>query len=233
MIDKRSANVAEALRNIQDGSTIFIGGFGTVGQPNSLIRGLIAQGSRDLTVIANNAGFGEVGMPELIGAGHVRKMICSYPRGSQIFEDLYAAGKIELEIVPQGTLAERIRAGGAGVPAFFTPTTVGTILAEGKEHRDFGGRTYVLETALTADFALVEGYEGDRWGNLTYSGSGANFNPIMAMAAKTTIAQVTYMRELGEIRAIDVRTPGIYVNHIVALPDESSVKNSVIKRVAL
>lgn len=217
MINKIVQSMADAMAGIKDGSTVLIGGFGAVGQPDELIEALIEQGAKDLVCVANNAGNGRVGLAKLMELGRVRKIICSFPRsaGSVVFEELYRAGKIELEIVPQGTMAERMRAAGAGVPAFFTATSVGTILANGKEEREFGGRKYVMEHALKGDVALVEGWEGDRWGNLTYRASGRNFNPVMAMAADLTIAQVSHLRELGELVPENVHTPGIFVNRVI------------------
>ena len=217
MIDKIVQSIAEALSGVPDGATVLMGGFGAVGQPDELIEGLIEQGARDLTVVANNAGAGRVGLAKLMEAGRVRKIICSFPRsaGSTVFEELYRAGKLELEIVPQGTLAERMRAAGAGIPAFFTPTGAGTKLAQGKEAREFDGKPHVMELALRGDVALVEAWEGDRWGNLTYRESGRNFNPVMAMAAALTVAQVHHLRELGEIPPDGVHTPGIFVNRVV------------------
>jgi 3-oxoadipate CoA-transferase alpha subunit len=216
MIDKRMVSAAEALKDIRDGSVVLIGGFGAVGQPDFLVNHLCDQGARDLTVVANNAGWSrETGIPRLMDLGRVRKIICSFPKNSPAFDDLFRAGKIELEIVPQGTLAERIRAAGAGVPAFFTATGVGTAMAVGKEQRVFNGKTYLMEQALHADVALIEAWRGDRWGNLTYRGSGRNFNPVMATAATLTIAQVHEMVDLGEIAADEVITPGIFVNRLV------------------
>jgi 3-oxoadipate CoA-transferase, alpha subunit len=211
MIDKFVQTMAEALADVKDGSTVLIGGFGAVGQPDALIEGLIEQGATDLVVVCNNAGTGREGLARL------RKIICSYPRsaGSVVFEELYGAGKLELEIVPQGTLAERMRAAGAGIPAFYTPTSVGTILAHGKEVREINGREYVLEYALPGDVALIEAWEGDRWGNLTYRSSGRNFNPVMATAAATTIAQVNRVRELGELSPDLIGTPGLYVKRVI------------------
>jgi 3-oxoadipate CoA-transferase alpha subunit len=217
MIDKIVQSIAEALQGVQDGATVLMGGFGAVGQPDELIEGLIEQGAKDLTVVANNAGAGKVGLAKLMEAGRVRKIICSFPRsaGSSVFEELYRAGRIELEIVPQGTLAERMRAAGAGIPAFYTPTGAGTKLAQGKEVREFNGRPHVMEHALKGDLALVEAWEGDRWGNLTYRESGRNFNPVMAMAADLTVAQVHHIRELGGIAPDAVHTPGIFVKRVV------------------
>lgn len=217
MINKIVQSIAEALAGVKDGSTVLMGGFGAVGQPDELIEGLIEQGAKDLVVVANNAGAGRVGLARLMEMGRVRKIICSFPRsaGSTVFEELYRAGKLELEIVPQGTLAERMRAAGAGIAAFYTPTGAGTKLAQGKETRDFNGRAHVMELALKGDVALIEGWEADRWGNLTYRESGRNFNPVMAMAADLTVAQVHHLRELGEIAPDNVHTPGIFVNRVV------------------
>ena len=221
MIDKRFT-LAEALRDIKDGAVLMIGGFGAIGQPDFLVNALADQGATDLTVIANNAGWSrETGIPKLLDLGRVRKIVCSFPKNSPAFDDLFRVGKIELEIVPQGTLAERIRAAGAGVPGFYTATGVGTQMAEGKETRMFGGKTYLLEEALHADVALIEAWRGDRWGNLSYRGSGRNFNPVMAMAATCTIAQVHQVVELGEIAPDAVVTPGIFVNRIVSIPAEA------------
>lgn len=217
MINKIVPSIAEALAGVRDGATVLMGGFGAVGQPDELIEGLIEQGARDLTVVANNAGAGRVGLAKLMELGRVRKIICSFPRsaGSVVFEELYRAGKLELEIVPQGTLAERMRAAGAGIPAFFTPTGAGTRMAEGKETREFNGRLHILEHALKGDLALVEAWEADRWGNLTFRESGRNFNPVMAMAADLTVAQAHILRELGEIAPDHVHTPGIFVQRVV------------------
>ena len=220
MIDKFVATMANAMAGIRDGSTVLIGGFGAVGQPNQLIDGLIEQGAKDLTIVANNAGVGRIGVARLMELGRVRKITCSFPRSSDssVFEGLYAAGRIELEIVPQGTLAERIRAAGAGIPAFFTATSVGTPLAKGKETRAFNGRTYVMENALHAEVALIEAWRADRWGNLTYRESGRNFNPIMATAAELTIVQTQHVAELGEIPPETVVTPGIHVDRVIHIP---------------
>ncbi len=217
MIDKQVRSIAEGLEGITDGSTVLIGGFGSVGQPDQLIEGLIEQGARDLICVANNAGTGHVGLAKLMELGRVRRMVCSFPRsvGSTVFEDLYRAGKIELELVPQGTLAERIRAAGAGIPAFFTATAANTLLARDKEIRVIGGRTYVLEEALHAEVALIEAWEADRWGNLSYRSSGRNFNPIMAAAGALTVAQVHHMVPLGSLDPEAIVTPGIYVNRVV------------------
>ena len=223
MIDKTVPTLTEAMAGIADGATILIGGFGSVGQPDTLIEGLIESGAGDLVVVSNNAGTGRAGLARLMELGRVRKIICTYPRsaGSVVFEELYAAGKIALEIVPQGTLAERLRAAGAGIPAFFTPTAYGTRLAEGKETRRIDGRDYVLEFALPGDVALVEAWEADRWGNLTYRASGRNFNPVMATAAKLTIAQTNHIRDLGELAPDMIGTPGLYVDRVLHAPREA------------
>ena len=217
MINKIVASVAEALEGVKDGSTVLIGGFGAVGQPDALIEGLIEQGAKDLVAVLNNAGSGRVGVARLMELGRVRKVVCSFPRsqGSVVFEELYREGRIELEIVPQGTLAERMRAAAAGIPAFYTATAAGTLLERGKETREFDGRRYVMERALKGDVALVEAWEADRWGNLAYRGSGGNFNPVMATAAELTIAQVQHIRELGDIHPHMVGTPGVYVKRVV------------------
>jgi 3-oxoadipate CoA-transferase alpha subunit len=220
MINKIVQSMAEAMAGIRDGSVVLVGGFGSIGQPNALIEGLIEQGAKDLTVVANNSGAGRVGLAKLLDAGRVRKIICSYPRssGSVVFEELYRAGRIELEIVPQGTMAERMRAAGAGIAAFYTPTAVGTKLAEGKEEREFRGRKFLLEEALPGDVALIEAWEADRWGNLTYISSARNFNPVMATAAKLTIVQAQHIVELGVLDPEKVVTPGIYVNRVLHVP---------------
>jgi 3-oxoadipate CoA-transferase alpha subunit len=220
MINKIVQSMAEAMAGIRDGSLVLIGGFGSIGQPNALIEGLIEQGAKDLTVVANNAGVGHNGLARLMEVGRVCKIICSYPRTSDpvVFEELYRAGRIELEVMPQGTMAERMRAAGAGIPAFYTPTSVGTLLAEGKELREFSGRQYVLETGLPGDVALIEAWEADRWGNLTYRSSARNFNPVMAMAAKLTIAQAQHIVDLGALDPEKVPTPGIFVQRVVHVP---------------
>ena len=220
MIDKIVQSMADAMAGIKDGSIVLLAGFGSVGQPNALIEGLIEQGAKDLTVAANNAGSGHVGLARLMELGRVRKIICSFPRSSDpvVFETLYRAGRIELEIVPQGTIAERMRAAGAGVPAFFTATGVGTKMAVGKEHRDIDGRTYILENALHGDVGLVEAWEADRWGNLTYKLAGRNFNPIVAMASKLTIVQTQHIVALGSLDPDHIVTPGIFVNRVLHVP---------------
>lgn len=217
MISKIVESAADAVRDIPDGATVMIGGFGTAGQPVELIDALLEQGASDLTIVNNNAGNGTTGLAALLGAGRVRKIICSFPRqvDSQIFDGLYREGKLELELVPQGTLAERIRAGGAGIAGFFTPTAFGTTLAEGKETRNINGRDYVLEDALVADFALIKAHQGDRLGNLVYRKTARNFGPIMASAASVTIAQVSQIVDVGAIDPEAVVTPGIFVKRLV------------------
>ena len=219
MVHKIASSVADAMAGIADGATVLIGGFGTAGIPGELIDGLIAQGARDLTVVNNNAGNGDSGLAALLKAGRVRKIICSFPRqvDSQVFDDLYRSGKLELELVPQGTLAERLRAAGAGIGAFFCPTAYGTELAAGKETREIHGRHYVLEYPLDGDVALIKADKGDRWGNLTYRMSARNFGPVMAAAAKTTIATVHEVVELGVLDPEAIVTPGIYVTHVVKI----------------
>jgi len=217
MIDKTVPSVEAALEGVRDGSTVMIGGFGGAGQPNELIDALIAQGAKDLVVVNNNAGNGETGLAALLKAGRVRKIICSFPRqvDSQVFDGLYRSGQLELELVPQGNLAERIRAAGAGIGGFFTPTGYGTELAKGKETREIGGRMYVLETPIHADVALIKAERGDRWGNLVYRKTARNFGPIMAMAAKLTIASVHEIVPLGELDPEHIVTPGIFVHRVV------------------
>lgn len=219
MIDKTVADVEAAVAGIPDGATVMIGGFGRAGQPVELIDALIAQGASDLTIVNNNAGNGDVGLAALLAKRRVRKIVCSFPRQSDswVFDDLYRAGDIELELVPQGNLAERIRAAGAGIGAFFSPTGVGTQLAEGKETREIDGRTYVLEYPIKADFALVSALKADRWGNLVYRETARNFGPIMASAAATTIVQVDEIASLGALDPEVVVTPGIFVNRVVAV----------------
>jgi 3-oxoadipate CoA-transferase, alpha subunit len=211
------SSIRDALHPVHDGATIMIGGFGSAGMPLALIDALIEQGARDLTVVSNNAGNGATGLAALLAAGRVRKILCSFPRqpDSHVFDGLYRSGAIELELVPQGNLAERIRAGGAGIGAFFTPTGHGTSLAEGKETRLIDGREYVLEHAIRADFALVKAWKADRWGNLVYRKAARNFNPVIATAARCTIAEVGEVVELGELDPESVVTPGIFVRHVV------------------
>lgn len=238
MIDKIAASVADALAGVQDGATVLIGGFGTAGTPGELIDGLVAQGTRELTLVCNNAGNGEHGVAALIKAGRVRKIICSFPRqaDSHVFDAAYRSGKIELELVPQGNLAERMRAAGAGVGAFFTPTGFGTELAKNadgspKETRRINGRDHVLEYPIHGDVALVRAERGDRWGNLTYRLAARNFGPVMATAARFTVATVHEIVELGALDPEAVVTPGIYVSKVVQIPrvatQAGGLKNAV------
>jgi len=221
MINKQVNSVHDAVANINDGATVMIGGFGEAGSPIELIHALIDHGAKDLTVVNNNTGSGHVGLAALIENKRVAKMICSFPKSANsfVFPDLYKKGEIELELVPQGTLAERIRAGGAGVPAFYTATSVGTPLAEGKEVRNINGRDYVLEYGLTADFALIKSLKADRYGNLMYNKTARNFAPVMAMAAETTIVQTKEFVKAGELDPEVVVTPGIFVDQIITVAD--------------
>ena len=220
MIDKSISSIAEAVRCIPNGASVMISGFGEAGSPIELIHALIDQGTKDLVVINNNAGNGHVGLAALIETGQVRKLVCSYPRSSNstVFTEIYQAGKIELELVPQGTLAARIQAGGAGIPAFYTPTGVGTLVAEGKETKEFDGKEFLLEEGLTAAFALVRCDRADSMGNLTYNKSARNFGPLMCTAAKTTIVQARALVEPGAIDPEHVITPGIFVDTVVEVP---------------
>jgi 3-oxoadipate CoA-transferase, alpha subunit len=222
MINKISESLAAAVADVHDGATVMIGGFGTAGMPSELIDALIAHGARALTIINNNAGNGDTGLAALLKAKRVRKIVCSFPRqtDSYVFDALYRAGEIELELVPQGNLAERIRAAGAGIGGFFTPTGFGTLLAEGRETRLINGRQYVFETPLHADFALIKAYKGDRWGNLVYRKTARNFGPIMASAAKVAIAQVDQVVPLGELDPENIVTPGIFVQRVVEVPQQ-------------
>lgn len=219
MIDKTVADAAAAVEGIPEGATVMIGGFGRAGQPVELIDALIAHGAGDLTIVNNNAGNAEIGLGALLAAGQVRKVVCSFPRqhDSWVFDGLYKEGKIELELVPQGNLAERIRAAGAGIGAFFSPTGVGTLLAEGKEARTIDGRDYVLEYPIRADFALISALKADRWGNLVYRKTARNFGPIMATAAAVTAVQVDEIVPLGSLDPETVVTPGIFVDRVVAV----------------
>ena len=228
MIDKSFASVEQAVADIGDGASIMIGGFGTAGMPDELIDGLIARGVGDLTIISNNAGNGELGLAALMREKRMRKIICSFPRqaDSHHFDALYRAGEIELELVPQGNLAARIHAAGAGLGGIFTPTGFGTMLAEGKETRNIDGKDYVLEMPIHADFALIKAQRGDRWGNLVYSKTARNFGPIMAMAAKCAIAQVGEVVPLGALDPEAVVTPGIFVQRVVAVPASAEVRSA-------
>jgi 3-oxoadipate CoA-transferase, alpha subunit len=219
MINKIAASVADALADVKDGATVMIGGFGTAGIPIELIDGLLVQGAKDLTVVNNNAGNGDTGLAALLQAGRVRKIICSFPRqtDSQVFDALYRSGQLELELVPQGTLAERIRAAGAGIGAFFTPTGYGTEMAQGKETREINGKHHVLEHPIYGDVALIRAETGDRWGNLMYRMAARNFGPVMATACKKTVATVHEIVELGGINPEHIATPGIFVHQIVKI----------------
>ncbi|WP_378144001.1 3-oxoacid CoA-transferase subunit A [Cnuibacter sp. UC19_7] len=227
MIDKRIATAAEAVADVRDGDTVMIGGFGRAGQPVELIDALIEQGASGLTIVNNNAGNGDTGLAALLDRGRVRKIICSFPRQSDswVFDRLYAEGAIELELVPQGNLAERIRAAGAGIGAFYTPTGVGTQLAEGKETREFGGRTYALELPIHADFALVSALRADRWGNLVYRETARNFGPIMCTAARTTVVQVDSTVDLGGLDPETVVTPGLFVDRVVEVGERAWLRD--------
>jgi 3-oxoadipate CoA-transferase alpha subunit len=224
MINKVKTSAAEALADVKDGSTIMIGGFGTAGMPYNLIEALIAQGAKHLTVVANNAGNGNTGLAALLKAGRVRKILCSFPRqtDSWVFDELYRAGKIELEVVPQGNLAERIRAAGAGIGAFYSPTGYGTLLAGNRETRRINGRDYVLEYPIQGDVALIRAHKADRWGNLVYRKTARNFGPIMAMGARTTVAEVSEVVALGALDPEAIVTPGIFVQRIVTVADAAA-----------
>lgn len=226
MIDKTSATLMEALSNIKDGSTIMIGGFGDAGQPAELIDGLIERDVKDLIIVSNNAGNGDHGLARLLKTGAVRKIICSFPRqaDSWVFDELYRAGKIELELVPQGNLACRIQAAGMGLGPIYTPTGFGTTLAEGKPVLKYEGKDFVLENPIRADFALIKAHQGDRWGNLVYRKSARNFGPIMATAAEVTIAQVNEVVELGALDPEHIITPGIFVQHVVQVKPTSELE---------
>ena len=220
MIDKIAASVDEALGPIADGSTLLIGGFRTGGTPYALLEGVVRQAPRELTIVCNNAGSGDTGIAALLLAGCVRKIVCSFPRqaDSYAFDDLYRAKRLELELVPQGTLAERIRAGGAGIGGFFTRTAAGTLLAQGKETRVIDGETYVLEAPIRGDLALVQAERGDRWGNLVYRKAGRNFGPVMATAARRTVAGVHAIAALGELDPETIVTPAAFVDRLVQVP---------------
>ena len=220
MIDKRAQSLGEAVAGIRDGAVVLCGGFGGAGLPDALCEAVIEQGARDLTIVANNAGTGRTGLAALLAAGRVKRIICSFPRssGSVVFEELYAAGRIELELVPQGIISERMRCAAAGLGGFYSPVSVGTRLAEGKEHREIDGRMYVLERPLKGDVALLAADRGDRWGNLTYRKSARNFNPTMAMAANLSVVQVRHIVELGELDPEMIVTPGIFIDRVVHVP---------------
>jgi len=218
MIDKFVASVSDAMAGINDGSTVLLGGFGDVGAPLALMEGLIEQGARDLTLVCNAGGRDGSAIARLLLQGRVRKMICSYIRPASEAARLYVAGKLEVEIVPQGTLAERLRAAGAGITGFYTPTAADTVIAEGRETREIGGKLCLLEYPLPGDVALIDAWQGDRWGNLTYRESQQNFNPVMATAAALTVAQVRHAVGLGDIDPAQVHTPGVFVRRVVHVP---------------
>jgi 3-oxoacid CoA-transferase subunit A len=213
-MNKVVANADEAVRDISDGASIMVGGFGLCGIPENLIRALVRKGVKNLTTMSNNAGVDGFGIGLLLAAGQIRKHVGTYVGENKLLEQMVLQGKVELDLVPQGTFSERIRAGGAGIPAFFTPTGVGTMVAENKETREFDGRTYVMEHALKADFALVKAWKGDKWGNLVYRKTARNFNPMMATAGKVTIAEVEHLVGVGELEADLIHTPSVYVNRI-------------------
>lgn len=231
-LNKVVASAAEALEQarIPDGATLMMGGFGLCGIPENLIRELRGLGTRDLTIISNNAGVDDFGIGTLLQTRQVRKMISSYVGENALFESLYLSGELELEFVPQGTFAERIRAGGAGIPGFYTPTGVGTQVAEGKEIRVFEGREYILERGLTADFAFVKAYRGDPWGNLVFRKTARNFNPMMATAAKVVIAEVEEMVGLGELDPESIITPSIYVDMIFQASHEKRIEQRTVRQ---
>lgn len=221
MINKIVSSIEQAVAGIHDGATVLIGGFGGAGHPTELIHALIDQGARELTVVNNNAGNHDTGLAALIKAGRVRKMICSFPKASHsyVFNEMYAEGKIDLECVPQGTIAERLHAGAAGLGGFFTPTGYGTDLAKGKETREIEGKHYIFEKPIRGDFALILAEQGDRWGNLVYRKAARNFSPVMCQAAATTIVQVKKIVELGELDPEHIITPGIFVNRVIEIPN--------------
>lgn len=227
---KVSASIEAAIKDIPDGATILVGGFGLVGIPEKLIEGLLRQGTKNLTIISNNCGIDDYALGTLLASRQIRKMIASYVGENREFERQFLSGELELELVPQGTLAERIRAGGAGIPAFFTPAGAGTELTAGKEVRTFGGKQYVLETGLTADFALVKAWQGDRAGNLVYNKTSRNFNPMMATAGRVTIAEVEELLETGELDSNFVHTPGIYVQRVIRCDDyEKKIERRTVR----
>jgi 3-oxoacid CoA-transferase subunit A len=230
-MNKVVASADEAVRDVQDGATIMVGGFGLCGIPEALIEALVRKGVRNLTTVSNNAGVDTFGLGKLLHAGQIRKHIGSYVGENKVFEQMVLTGKVELELNPQGTLAERIRAGGAGIPAFFTPTGAGTIVAEGKETREFDGRLYVMEKALKADFALVKAWKADRWGNLMFRKTARNFNPVMATAAKITIAEVEEIVETGALNPDGIHVPSVYVKRVVlAAAGEKRIEKRTVRK---
>ena len=220
MIDKITPSSEAALAGTPDGATVLVSGFGEAGTPNALLHALLAQGATGLTIVTNNAGLGETGLAALLRSGRVRKIVCSFPRsaGSTVFEEIYASGALELELVPQGTLSERIRAGGAGVGGFYVKTGVGTLLAEGRETRVLDGETYVFERPIHGDLALIRADRGDRWGNLTYHAAARNYGPVMAPAARVSVAEVREIVPLGALNPEHVVTPGIFIDHVWQRP---------------
>jgi len=231
-MNKVVANTDEAIADINDGATIMVGGFGLCGIPENLIRAMVKKGVKNLTTISNNVGVDEFGLGLMLYAGQIRAHKGSYVGENKLLEEMVLTGKIDLELIPQGTFAERIRAGGAGIPAFFTPAGYGTVVAEGKETREFDGRPYVMEHALKADFALIKAWKGDRWGNLVYRKTARNFNPMMATAAKVTIAEVEHLVEPGEIDPDQVHTPGVYVKRIIQGTDyEKRIERRTLRKV--
>lgn len=233
MIDKTSFSLQQSIAQIKDGATILVSGFGGAGSPIDLLHALLDHGASELTIVSNNTGNGEIGLAALIANGRVTKFVCSYPRSSNgwVFAEAYHSKRVELEVVPQGTLAERIRAGGAGIPAFYTPTTGGTLLAEGKEQRAFYGRPHVLETAIRGDIALIKAAKADTLGNLIYSKTARNFGPIMATAADCTITQVQSVVERGELDPESIATPSIFVDHVVCIAEPLSEANLISQKV--
>jgi 3-oxoacid CoA-transferase subunit A len=230
-MNKVFANADEAVADINDGATIMVGGFGLCGIPENLIRALVKKGVKNLNTISNNVGVDEFGLGLMLYAGQIRSHKGSYVGENKLLEEMVITGKIDLELIPQGTLAERIRAGGAGIPAFYTPAGYGTVVAEGKETREFHGRPYVLERALQADFALIKAWKGDRWGNLVYRKTARNFNPMMATAAKITIAEVEHLVEPGEIEPDQVHTPSVYVKRIIQGVDyEKRIERRTVRK---
>jgi 3-oxoacid CoA-transferase subunit A len=232
-MNKVFANAREAIFDIEDGATLMVGGFGVCGIPENLIAGLVEKGVRNLNTISNNMGVDDFGLGLLLQKGQIRSHKGSYVGENRLFEELVLTGRLELELIPQGTLAERIRAGGAGIPAFYTPTGVGTVVAEGKDTRAFDGKTYVMERWLKADFSLVKAWKGDRWGNLVYRKTAQNFNPIIATAGKVTIAEVEELVEPGEIPPDQIHTPSIYVQRIFeAVGEEKRIERRTVRRMA-
>ncbi len=229
-MNKVVANADEAVRDVQDGALIMVGGFGLCGVPEDLIDALVRKGVRNLTTVSNNAGVDQSGLGKLLATGQIKKHIGSYVGENKMFEEMVLSGKVQLELNPQGTLAERIRAGGAGIPAFFTPTGAGTVVAEGKEVREFNGRPHVLEKVLKADFALVKAWKADRWGNLVFRKTARNFNPVMATAARVTIAEVEEIVETGQLNPDNVHVPSVYVKRIVLSKAEKRIEKHTVRK---